>query len=773
MEFTTWLKERRKTLDLTQADLAERVGCSLVTIYKIESGERRPSKQIAERLADCLSIGEERRGSFIQLARGVTPEPETDAAPASPAPRLFQGRPPYPPTRLIGRDAELARIAAYLEARSRRVITLLGPGGVGKTRLAQEICQRFGRLFRDGAGWIALADIHDPVLVAPAIAQTLGLREQAGQPLAELIAAALAERECLIVLDNFEQVAGAAPFVGALLALCPGLTVVATSRVPLHLRGEQQFPVPPLGAPAAGDPADLAADQAVALFVERTQAIRPQFVLTAENAGLISAICQRLDGLPLAIELVAVQTKYLSLQAILDRFRTGALPLLASGALDLEPRHQTLRRAFDWSYSLLPAALGGLFSTLGVFSGWWTAADVAAVSGSDDRPDIEHALNHLVEINLVQISWDDDAPATRYALLETIREYATEQLVEQGRHAATCRRHAEHFCALAEAAEPLLRGAGQQEALKQLHQNEANLRVALQWSIGADPALAERLGAALWRFWWLRGEMTAGWSWVQQLLALPVGSPRLRAILFNAAGSINLELGNLPQVREYHTRALELRREIGDELGIASSLGNLGNLARQQGDPQAALALFSESLEHFLSIGNEWGTATTLLNLGTVAEDLSDLAGACDYYQRSLDSYRAIGDTHGAALALGNLGGVALLQGDAATGARLYREALAIAAEITSHVGIVHYLEALARALAMQDQADLGARLCGAAAAVRATYEIKVKPIYQPQYEETLAMLRRKLDPAAFEAAWTQGRALPIASVISLAIQPG
>ncbi|HYF62215.1 MAG TPA: XRE family transcriptional regulator, partial [Herpetosiphonaceae bacterium] len=196
MEFTAWLKERRKTLDLTQADLAERVGCSLVTIYKIESGERRPSKQIAERLADCLSIGGENRSNFIQLARGVNPdaaaEPPGGAAPDAPAAaRLFQGRLPYPPTRLIGRDDELARIEGYLQARSRRVITLLGPGGVGKTRLAQEVAQRFGRLFRDGAGWIGLADIYEPVLVAPAIARSLDLREQAGQPLAELIAAAL------------------------------------------------------------------------------------------------------------------------------------------------------------------------------------------------------------------------------------------------------------------------------------------------------------------------------------------------------------------------------------------------------------------------------------------------------------------------------------------------------------------------------------------------------------------------------------------------------
>ncbi|HYF64581.1 MAG TPA: tetratricopeptide repeat protein, partial [Herpetosiphonaceae bacterium] len=326
---------------------------------------------------------------------------------------------------------------------------------------------------------------------------------------------------------------------------------------------------------------------------------------------------------------------------------------------------------------------------------------------------------------------------------------------------------------LAETAAPVLIGAGQQEAIRQLHQNEANLRVALQWAIANDPAMAERMGAAIWRFWWLRGEMTVGWSWIQQLLELPATDLRLRAILFNAAGSINLELGNLPGVREYHTRALELRRELDDKLGIASSLGNLGNLARQQADPHAAHALFTESLEYFTAIGHAWGVATTALNLGTVAEDLSDMAGARDYYRRSLDSYRAIGDNHGAALALGNLGGVALLEGDAPTAVGLYREALAIAAEITSHTGIIHYLEALAQAWALLDQAALGARLIGAASAVRETYSIAVKPLYLPQYEKTLGLLRQQLAPADFDAAWAEGKSLPIPSVVGLALQPG
>jgi len=482
--FGYWISRQRKALDLTQHTLADLVGYSVATIKKIEADERRPSRQMAERLADYLSIPDDQRAIFIECARGLR---SVDHLPltSEPAPAPSAAMPsnlPTPLTPLIGREDEIAAVRQVLSHLDTRLLTLTGPPGIGKTRLSIQVASELCTNFEDGIYFVPLAPLTSPDLVPRALTQILGIKET------ELINYIQA-KPMLLVLDNFEHLLAAAPILVEVLQACPRLKILATSRSPLNVSGEHQYPVSPLSLP---DPdrhlsvETLAEYPSIALFVSRAQAVNPHFALTEANAFAVTEICSKLDGLPLAIELAAAHCKLLKPQELLARLH-HRLSLLSGGPTDLPPRQRTLRAAIQWSYDLLVEWEQIVFSRLGVFLGGCTLDAAEAIAAQvDHNPagnrDVFNALSALVDKSLVQKN-EQNERQTRFTMLETIREFALEKLEQSGEIEAIRKRHTDFFLKLAEASEPALRGPQQQEWLDQLDEEHTNLNTALQWNL--------------------------------------------------------------------------------------------------------------------------------------------------------------------------------------------------------------------------------------------------------------------------------------------------
>jgi predicted ATPase/transcriptional regulator with XRE-family HTH domain len=744
--FGSWLKLRRWTLDLTQDALARQVGCSVVTIRKLESDERRPSRQLAERLADALDIGAHERSRFISLGRA---EPTLDATP-SPEPLALPTRMhlPLPLTQLIGRRADVAAIKRALLRGATRLLTLAGPPGVGKTHLALHIATEVRPAFPDGVCFVDLAPIRDPDLVLTAIAQALGLREIGDRPLAERLQDYLHGKRLLLLLDNFEQVLAAAPLVVGLLAGGAGLKALITSRAPLHVRGEQVVPVAPLPILDPAQPPAmraLAQNPAVALFVERAQAIQPAFALTEANGAAVAAICARLDGLPLAIELVAARVGVLPLGALLERL-DRRLALLTDGPRDLPLRHQTLRAAIAGSYELLDRPAQALFRRLGMFVGGAPLGAIAAVkAGAELRegetetvflpPDssaLPALLAALVAHSLLgQRPHAEDAP--RWTMLETIREYALELLVEAGEATAVQNAHATYFLDLAERAEPELHGPDQVAWLDLLEADNANLRVALDWMLQTgDRERVLRLSGALWWFWSVRGYRSEGRRWLDRILDMVVfdqsNSEQPTAHIaraLHAAGHLALLQGDFAAARarleagvdiwrglvtrtsaERHAQQglvtaltflilatqfagdtaareplvaefLTLGDTLDDPRAWAMFLYNRGGWALlQQGNYKEARPQLEQSLALFRPLGDLWHIARVVIDLGLVAMYQEDYEAARTWYTEGLTLAQALKDRELIASALNNLGEVTRCQDDDERAAHLYAESL-------------------------------------------------------------------------------------------------
>jgi predicted ATPase/class 3 adenylate cyclase len=585
---------------------------------------------------------------------------------------------PLQSTPVIGRASEVAALTTILSRSETRLVTLTGPGGTGKTRLALQVAADLRNTFRDGVYLVSLAPISDPNLVAPTIAQTMDVRETGARSVVENLRGYLRSKQLLLLLDNFEQVVAAASVVAELLAEAPGLHVLATSRVPLHVRGEQEFAVLPLAVPDSKHPP--AADQlarygAVELFVQRARAIRPDFVLTDENALAVVEICRRLDGLPLAIELAAVRSKIFPPRALLAQFGSR-LTFLIGGARDAPARQQTLRATIEWSYALLDADEQALFCQLGVFVGGFTLSAAAAVCSfsSDLDGDVVARVESLVDKSMVRADLSDDEP--RFFMFETLREYAVERLVASGEAEAVRRQHAQFFLALAEEAEPQMFFQMRAYWLECLEREHDNLRAALRWCSDQQAAEAGlRLGGLLCPFWETRSYLTEGRKWLAELLALAAARPRTaaRAKALRGAGNLAYAQGDHVSAETLLTESLAIGREVGDWESIAWSQERLGGITGMRRQDAHSLAYLEESVALFRAIGNQRGAAWSLAGLGFHWQLMGDTTAAGRLLEESVAIGRKIGDTSVTAFALHMLAQVRERQGDLIT-ARVYEE---------------------------------------------------------------------------------------------------
>ena len=591
---------------------------------------------------------------------------------------------PIQPTAFIGREKEVAAVQQQLLRRDVRLLTLTGPGGVGKTRLGLQAAAELSEHFADGTWFVSLAPTSDPDLVIPAIAQTLDVREARGRSLLDQLKAALREKQVLLLLDNFEQVVSAATQVADLLGACPRLKVLVTSREALHVRAEHEFPVPTLALPDPKHLPDLAAlsqYEAVALFIERAQAVKPDFQVTNANAPAVAEICTRLDGLPLAIELAAARSKLFPPQALLTRLEQR-LPLLTRSVRDVPARQQTLRQTIQWSYDLLTAQEQRLFRRLSVFAGGcsWQAIEVLSTSFGDETAPVLDAVASLIDKNLLrQTAPEGEEP--RLTLLETIREYGLEALSTSVEMATARQAHAAYYLALAEEAARWYNGPQIAEWLERLAREYDNLRTATEWSL--DPAqvgplldMAIRLGEALTNFWWIRGRLREAQGFLEQVLARSKGvAPSARARILEKAAGFAFALGDLDRAEAELQESLTLYRELGDIRGMASSLENTAAIAQRKG---ANLAVIIPQLEECLAL------------------------------------YRELGDQDTIAWSLLSLADHVSTQGDYRRGNVLFEESLAIFRELQSKLGIADCLKQSALWLffgAQGDQATIHTRL--------------------------------------------------------------
>lgn len=739
-------------------------------------------------------------------------------------------------TSFIGRDKEMAEIKELLQ-RS-RLVTLTGSGGTGKTRLAVQAAADVTEQYPDGVWLVELAALSDPGLVPQAVAQALDIRELPGELIARTLLSALKEKKTLVLLDNCEHVLdSSARLVDAVLKSCSNVSTLITSREALGISGEASYRVPSLSLPDTGEqhtPDSLLQFEAARLFIARAREARTDFAVTEYNASALASACRRLDGIPFAIELAAARVRSLSVEEINSRL-DHRFRLLTGGSRTALPRQQTLRAMIDWSYDLLDEHEKALLHRLSVFAGGWRleaaeavcAADKAvgnrqsAVEGTSDHrlpiadcllpTDVLELLTSLCGKSLVMA--DQQVGVTRYRLLETVRQYARERLVEIGESEMVWQRHLDHFLSLAEVAEPELSGPEQVDWLKRLDEEHDNLRASLSWSLElAGSTKCLRICGALWAFWAMRGYFSEGRAWCERALQADgcqgrtheraralsgVGSLALylgdlessRAYLeesliiyreigdkrgigasFNGLGRIAMAHGNYPVALSYFERCLSIEREIVSKSGIASALNNLGIATFSQGDYAASRTFHNESLAIQKQIGNLQGIAVSLSNLGSISNAEGDYISARAYYGDSLTVFRETGNKSGIANTLMGLGISATNNGDYGAARAYLEEGLYIRKVIGSSLGITSSLNAFAYLAVKESQSELAAMFWGAAAAFREAIGSPLARNEQEKYDREVAVARQSLGDETFQKAWDRGRGMTMDEAIALAL---
>lgn len=723
---------------------------------------------------------------------------------------------PYQHVPLIGRDEELKTLRTLVLKEGVDLLTITGPGGIGKTRLALQLAGDLLRDFEDGVYFVSLASITNPDLVPASITQALGLKIGESQPGVDLLKGHLQDRQILLVLDNFEQVTAAAPLISDLLGAAPHLKILVTSRAVLHLYGEHEFNVPPLGLPDLERlPAleMLSRSPAVELFVSRAQAVKVDFKLTGENARSVAEICVRLEGIPLALELAAARIKLFAPRALLNEL-SHRLGLAVQQSADLLPRHQTLRDAVAWSYHLLDMGEQALFSQLGVFVGGCTLEAAQAVCADPNQPEIPmlEQLASLVDKSMLQHQRRENGQP-RFVMLETLREYALEQLQTDGNTDSTRRRHWTYYSKLVEAVEPGPKEPDLPAWMKLLEEEHDNLRAALKWALEQDELdVALGIAGAIWKLWQIHGHVEEGMEWMKAILDRSRGqisTPRAKALW--GAGWLGMVAGNLDQSREYFEEGAAISRQLGDQRYLGRSLHGIGAVARGQGDFASSRAAFDESLPLFRDLGDAEDIAWTYEHLGATAIEQGDFAQAIAYLSQALVLFRELEQNWACAEALTYLGHAALQQGefelaqeryeaaraiyqeledrpnvatmnsyvgatlfgrgDHERAADLYKESLLLARDLKDYWGLTWGVERLAEVAEKAGRPDRAARLWGAASSLRDVSGVSWHPGFHSQYtEQRFASLKTELGETRWAQLWTEGREMDLNEIGAYAL---
>lgn len=821
--FGAWLKQRRKAQGISPRQFARLVGCSSITLLKIEAGERRPSRQLSELIADNLNIDGDEREQFIVFARLAQPVEISGASSfAARAPwRAAHSRHTNLPaalTSFVGREEEVDAIRRRLLQWATRLLTLTGPPGIGKTRLALEVASGLvgAGALPDGVFLVDMAPVSDPDMLPAAVVRALGVEPDGAEPVEAALLKYLAGRRMLLVLDNMEHLLDAAPFVVKMLEVSPWLRVLATSREALHVRGERRQPVAPLRTPnAAALPplAELGAYPSVALFLERAEASSPEFALTAENAADVAAICVALDGLPLALELAASRMEQYSPSEVRADLATRLL-LSAKGRRDLPLRQLTLRAAIAWSYELLTVEERRLLRLLGAFVGGANHGAVEALYGGGEQCAAERSAERspeelllaLVDKNLIMI--DRQAGEVRYIMLQVIREFAIDKLREEGETEQVRHRHALYYRDLVERADAGLQGADHERWLQRLEAEHDNLRAAFnRVDESGDVETGLRIAGALWRFWEWRDYDKEGERLLQHFVAQGrqpgLEAPYAKALI--GAGTLSYKLGNYESALHMLQESLDVYRALGDRSGASLALRSLGQLYRYSGRIAEALLLVEESLSICKQIGDRSGVAGALYVLGVLRLDRHEYEQAGRLLGESLEIRRKLGEkTHvsktlvwlgeiarsrgdyetayahyNEALSLGyikgldlayllhNIGHVALHRGDYARAGELFAQSLEIGVRLEDKEAAVACLAGLAAVACCEGRAERAATLFGAAEALIAALDVHLDTADRLAYEQNRARARADLDTAAWQAAHQAGVAMSLEEAIA------
>ena len=675
--FGDWVRRRRKALDLTREELARQVGCASETIKKIERDERRPSRQIAELLANALAVPAEEQTLFLEVARGERPVDRLHLA-SQPLPPLSKQTHNLPThlTRLIGREHEIDTIEHLLSNPDCRLLTLVGTGGIGKTRLALHIAERKVGAFRNGVWFVALAPLQSAEHIVSAIASTIGLNfSDRGDPKAQFLSY-LHSKELLLVLDNFEHLMAGATLVAEILRAAPDIHVLVTSRERLNLQDEFLLKMEGLDYPT--DDANMPDHfGAVQLFIERAGHIHPKLAFSQADRAAITRICRLVEGMPLAVELAAAWTHLLSCQEIADEIEQS-LGILAVATRDIPERHSSMRTVFDHSWKLLSEEEQIVLRQLSVFRGGFTRESAEQVSGASLT-----ILSLLADKSLLQVDRELYG-SQRYELHELIRQYAHERLLETGEMDVLRERHHNYFLQLAEEAELKLQGAEQIDWLNRLKADHDNLRTALAWSMSNKTEAGLKLVATIWWFWRVCGYVSEGCDWIEKLLALPDAMPltSMRAKALHGQAFLESIRYNDAKARALYEQSLALYTDLGDQLGIANALNGLGFITRRQPDWKAAARFFEKALKIGSEIGNKYVTAAALEGLGLTALRECHWQESRNFFEQFLTIERELKNMAQIATALRRLGNVDFYQGDIAVAQERYEESLSLYREL-------------------------------------------------------------------------------------------